>query len=527
MADQLIDESWNVDFPEATEIDPEAQEIFVQDQNTDVIQNTTNAINQVEGLTPENRSLALAISLALTSTRQAGKSAKTIGIRDKPRPSTKLSEFELILTGNTVDEILGQKFRDFTFDSDLSKVLTKQSLIQKALRDIPREGAGNPERRVALEDALMDLDISNAIAQHTTKVSKDAVTRAKDETLSLSTLGADYVRPPPLTGRVSTLPSAAMKNASQCLSNVLLGDTKRQTKSYKYYLRLVRSIVINFDLSAKSAYEILLFVTTGAPYTFISNSLQDGRSFETTWISLQRLLREPSKMLLCKQELEKLCSTPPKKLGDVLLRVYNIHREINANLSLQKRKANTEAGAIASVWKILQRFYVYNYASIRSTWERMEMNAVINKDEDWQGYVALSGICDSQLSNVAPTTDKNQVLHVEEADVSESEGVVVEANSFGGARPRNFDRQPDRQQNRFRPGPEFNQRCFLCFSKTHRYRNCDKFVDKRFSNGVRCRYCTGYHADPKCYQMRNGAAMNEADIELDEFQEEFEPDFAE
>ncbi len=550
-------------------------EVIITNDSNATYESISNAVNAVPDVPDDMRNLAVAFGIAMQQSRSHAV-PKTVQVKPKERASeaAKLSYFNLDTDADEVDDILGDEFADFDFDSELSRALTKHALLQKALRKIPVNN-DNRDKIKKLEDELDDLNLADSLATFKTKVTKEATERARNENLALSVMDTDSLRPPPV-GRRQTLNSQVLKQASSAVQGKALGENNNK-RNYLQYLRLIRNLCISNDLGDKAAYELTLALTTGDPNDFVSLAQQDGEPFRTTFTNLQTMLKEPSKALELQNKLEKLIHSRPILLGKVLLGVWTVCRQLKQALPIGQRKQAAEQLATESAFKILAKWYPNFLANVKAAFEKERLHAHI-AGQNFEAYTILAGLVDKTVGSTPPLKGPTSPLVLEEAgmmrhDTPDPDPDYPSADwdrqsqspathhmcahmcamepGAAGARPKQYpqNRFGDKAGSRGAKGnpsaqrqgagqgypqktqptrrlwqdPKFEGRCFLCNSFDHRWNQCRTYPQERPGN-KECGYCGALHVST-CRNQKQDITAQIHEAELQEGDDGDPPEF--
>jgi hypothetical protein len=383
----------------------EESEFVVTSQDQTELARVRETINGIADLTEEHKNLSIALSTAFALSSR--KHAKRIEVKRKVRAEATegISDFALDLTKETAEGILGVGFRDHVFKNDLTKVLTKQALLQKALRSLA--GVDHAATRELLETALGGLNISEAIAQNNEGVSKRAIAQIHTEKANIINQNVELVKPPVL-GTNTIVPAGVLKNLSTSVYNQCLDfqSSDKLTRQPTEYFRLVRNtIMCNYNSSA--AYDILAHVLKGDSLSYLNSCRQDGRTFGAAFNALQICSINITDPLQTERQLEKILKEGPNAtngpLGSCLMSIYTLNRKLNNNLPLSERSQATFNQSKTHVYELVKHYYPYHYATIRNEFEALFANASSPTGEGCMlNWETLLNVTNNTLANIPP-----------------------------------------------------------------------------------------------------------------------------
>ena len=330
---------------------------------------------KAQGADPD--SLLAAIVLAMSSGVAEGigsslknKSGPQYRIRElSPAPSDqdcRVDSFNFNIYGDSIPEILGDRFDNVTFPSEGARVAAAHAILQRVVDD---PLTPNNTKIIALQE-LSQIDPPKQLKSQSQMSALEAVKLANYGIPSLSASG--NIIPPPVLGTMSTYNNHIIKQLYYSLGmsqdeKFTVGDPI--CKPLKYFLPALSTAITSNRLDEEAAYSLLMSITKGDTYFHIRQGrFVDKTPFEEMWVTLQKTSSKSASPAGLMKELEAIFKNYPTDLEGSLGRIQTIRAQMfEDHPDEDERKMFTTKSTIQDFTNLIHKYYGTQASGIETT----------------------------------------------------------------------------------------------------------------------------------------------------------------
>jgi len=209
--------------------------------------------------------------------------------------------------------------------------------------------------------------------QHSNDMRRSALMTMESLTGAYEQEGKMPLLPPPILGHSMEFSQNMVKSLYASLG--LQGTERFSTESVKckplrtYLSRLSEAITSN-RLNENGAYSLLLSVLTGETHTNVETAKEEGTSFESTWIHLQKMdmVRTPTEGLM--KEISNVFAKKPEKIASALEKIQSLRVRMYAGIANnQQRKQMITSSTVQDFTNFIHEHYPVHAGVIQQTFE--------------------------------------------------------------------------------------------------------------------------------------------------------------
>ena len=446
----------------------------------------------------------------------------------------KMLSFDYNIKGEDIDEILGSRFKNTVFVTEVARQETMKAIFQRVLDD-PRTP---PRTKYLILDQFDQLDVPRMHAQltHTSALKATKVMNKANEDLEFS---PETINPPELGNNFLT--TTTVKNLF-AISGLGPEDkfsiSDPNSKPLKHYLLPLADIITTEGLSERGAYLLLCHVVKGVVLEQVKYAMTDEKiPFKEFWIILQKIGNKTTSADSFMKELEKVLYNKPEQIEDALMKIKNLRVKIHMNEKNESfRKQLIETNTIRDFFTLLERHFIGKAPFILMTYKQKinenEMEQLTNGLFDVSSqkpnkvYILMEIICSvlsdngymgSYVPSFPAKTEKAKISAVDTVkgnnkkeqpfnrkqkraqvealgDALLDQGRNVRNNYPSNNYPPRQDR-PQWQSNQNVQNPTERTLCRLCGFNNHVKEDCAIYPNDP-GTGQQCSTCPGFHSGP-------------------------------
>ena len=345
-------------------------------------------IDKITVLNNEQKGFAKALGIANQQSKNAGVMNVTLKKKTDAHDSLSYKDFTLDITKDEVEDMLGQKFRDQVFPDELARILTKQTLLNALLHQIPHDGDGNPRRRKKIIDALLEINPNRAIADHDKKLREKQQVELVRGPVQQYMKSKSRIVPPPVPGDINRVDDKVLKELMIKVGGKPF-DTKHSGKSLETYLKKLAKTAEGY-YTEDATYILLQHILTGNCLKLVETRYERNFPLKSTWILLQTVAGTDNDMGQIMKEIHKILTTKPENLFDTLLRLETLVQQKNANLDTKEdRIATSNIDIEKYIFLITKHYYPLWHPLLKNEYVKAKIEASKSK-KDFDPFLCLS-----------------------------------------------------------------------------------------------------------------------------------------
>ena len=504
------------------------------------------ALLKGEGLVPSDTDkdtnasymMAMAIGIGNLYSKGYGRSQKSVKVKPQKNPfkQSKIADFELDITRETVNDILGDyppkegesptqyyKFKTSGV-SNYDIQSTRYNLLNHAYLqlNVPGVKESEEEQRKRLDkvtEILKEMSKFNPAA-HLSEIKKEVKQEIHFENVRKMTssmkVDIDYVTEPVLG---SKMPDANDKvQLLKSLGNHAYGTQSCSRTLYRVY-EAARATICAKELSDQGAYDLMSFILSGEILAHMENAQRTNVPFKKSWYTSQMNFTKTESTSDVINQLKRLVGSRPYTANNHIAKISNLVHKKNRNLPPKEKNFMIRYEEREYIQALLSHWYPEYYVTAKQRYEAIIETANNLNVEPDSPMIVYSNICSDLLRGVTPrpaggsavvnafeTTITEESLvdelreeNRENREMLEMNTMPSEINAFEGNGNKFKNNTPNAPPVKltklpagFKIPPHLQGCCVSCAKSDHRFSDCAEYPNFKL-NERECSYCGGYH----------------------------------
>ena len=262
--------------------------------------------------------------------------------------------FDFDIQGQTMTEILGNRFFRYRFHDEVEREFTKKTILERILLD-------NDSGVLAKQIALRGISDFNATELHQRGVDIAAVVSRQCIADAATPRASNSMLPTPKLGTTRSLNSSILKSINTSLNNEKFYPEKEGGKPINYFLAQVGNAISMYRLNEQCSFELLKYVlkVKSPLYNVIEEEQEKGSSFLQIWDYVQTSMAPSYNGEKVEAQIKKLLSTKPSgSLGPHLIAIHDLAIQKYANITKRTEKeAQVFFTTKEMIFQVLRKFY--------------------------------------------------------------------------------------------------------------------------------------------------------------------------
>ena len=313
--------------------------------------------------------------------------------RIRDASENRVIDFDYDNQGRDADEILGRRFANCAFNSDVER----QAIAKDIFLRVVLEPNTRPATRAIAFAELGTYNPGAAMQSTLNMASGQSKTGMTSILLDDVTDGVGLI-PPPIFGTCTVCHPNITKSLNSTIGNhKIYLHKKENSKPLLHALPAIREAITSANLNADAAFTLFENITGGALYdTIRNNKLKDDGSgktaqekFEHVWKHIQTLTSDAITPESADKELRRLVNMKPTKdIGETLTKIVNfIIRMYDNHKNPEVKRTLTQDKTVNTIYHWVQQHFPHYYSTIENTYEDAKRN-----DENQRRQAEIQGI---------------------------------------------------------------------------------------------------------------------------------------